>query len=190
MHFAIGMALLGLCNFITVFPSKDNMLTSHELIGFMSPPLANEILNYAYDSDKPLYRTTLGAVAEARKLRPVFMERQPRTERHATMLSTLTRPGLELVTANLIRTWLLKKHTGLLTDFLDALGIAHKEGVVEDLPATMEDDKLKTAEDAVLAKHPPEVVAVYLNAFNEMNEVEWKNLKTMLESDKRLQLGG
>jgi hypothetical protein len=42
----------------------------------------------------------------------------------------------------------------------------------------------------LLAKYPPEVIAVYLNAFNEMNEVEWPNLKTMLESDKRLQLGG
>ncbi len=166
------------------------MLTSHELIGFMSPALALEIVTYAYESDKPLYRATLGSVAEARKLRPVFLERQPRTQRHATMLATLARPALEAVTANLIRTWLLKKYTGLLSDFLDSLGIAHKEGVVEDLPATMDDAKLRTAVDAVLTKYPPEVVAVYLNAFNEMNEVEWPNLKTMLEADKRLQLGG
>jgi NADPH-dependent 7-cyano-7-deazaguanine reductase QueF-like protein len=33
------------------------------------------------------------------------------------------------------------------------------------------------------------VVAVYLNAFNEMNETSWANLKAMLESDLRLQLG-
>ena len=166
------------------------MLKSHELIGFMSANLANEIFNYAYESDKPLYRTTLSAVAEARKLRPVYMERQPRTQRHAAMLATLSRPSLEMVTANLIRTWLLKKYKQLLIDFLDALGIAHKEGVVEDLPATMEDAKLQAAVENVVAKYPPEVVAVYLNAFNDMNEVEWPNLKTMLESDKRLQLGG
>lgn len=166
------------------------MLTSHELIGFMSAGLANEILAYAHESDKPLYRATLSAVAEARKLRPVFMERQPRAQQHATILATLTRPALEMVTANLIRTWLLKKYKGMLVDFLDALGIAHKEGVVEDLPASMDDAKLRVAIDALLAKYPPEVAAVYLNAFNEMNEVEWPNLKTMLESDKRLQLGG
>lgn len=166
------------------------MLKSHELIGFMSPNLATEILTYAYETDKPLYRTTLSAVAEARKLRPVYMERQPRAQRHAAMLATLSRPSLELVTANLIRTWLLKKYKQLLVDFLDALGIAHKDGVVEDLPATMDDAKLRTAVNQVLEKYPPEVVAVYLNAFNEMNEVEWANLKTMLESDKRLQLGG
>jgi hypothetical protein len=165
------------------------MLTSHELIGFMSPGLALEILTYAYESDKPLYKATLGAVAEARKLRPVFLERQPRAQRHSAMLGALTRPALEMVAANLIRTWLLKKHNGLLVDFLNALGIEHKEGVVEDLPATMDDAKLRAAIDAVLAKYPPEVVAVYLNAFNDMNEVEWPNLKTMLEADKRLQLG-
>lgn len=166
------------------------MLTSHELLGFMSPTLALEILTYAFEADKPLYRTTLAAVAEARKVRAVYLERQPRPQRHAAMLATLARPALELVTGNLIRTWLLKKYTSMLGDFLDALGIVHKEGVVEDLPAAMEDAKLKAAVDGVLAKYPREVVAVYLNAFNDMNEVAWPNLKTMLASDPRLQLGG
>ena len=30
------------------------MLTSHELLGFMSPALALDILTYAYETDKPL----------------------------------------------------------------------------------------------------------------------------------------
>ena len=166
------------------------MLTSHELLGFMSPALALDILTYAYETDKPLYRATLGAVAEARKRRPVFLERQPRPQRHAAMLATLARPALDMVAANLIRTWLLKKHKQMLADFLDALGIAHQEGVVEDLPPAMDDAKVRAAVEALLAKHPHEAVAVYLNAFNEMNEVEWPSLKTMLESDPRLQLGG
>jgi hypothetical protein len=166
------------------------MLTSHELLGFMSPALAKEILAYAYESDKPLYRATLSAVAEIRKLRPVFLARQPRAQREATLLATLVRPALETIAGNLIRTWLLKKYNAMLGDFLDALGIPHKEGVVESLPPAIEDDKLRAAVDVVVGKYPPEVVAVYLNAFNEMNEVEWPNLKTMLEADKRLQLGG
>ena len=166
------------------------MLTSHELIGFMSPALALEILTYVYESDKQLYRAVLAAVAEARKVRPVFLERQPRAQRHTAMLGTLARPALEMVTGNLIRAWLLKKYNGMLVDFLNALGIAHKEGVVENLPATMEDDKLRAGVEVLLANYPPEVVAVYLNAFNDMNEVEWPNLKTLLENEKRLQLGG
>jgi hypothetical protein len=166
------------------------MLKSHELIGFMSPGLANEILAYAFESDKPLYKTVLSAVAEARHVRAVFLERQPRTQRHISMLGTLAKPSLDTVTANLIRTWLLKKYKEMLIDFLNALGIEHKEGVVDELPATIDDAKLRAGVDALLAKYPPEVVAVYLNAFNDMNEVEWPNLKGMLVTDKRLQLGG
>jgi hypothetical protein len=165
------------------------MLKSHELLSFMSPALALEILTYVYESDKQLYRVTLNAVAEARKVRPVFMERQPRTQRHTAMLASLSRPTLDVFTANLIRSWLLKKHNTMLVDFLNALAIPHKDGVVEDLPASMDDAKLRQAVDALLAKYPPETVAVYLHAFNDMNEVNWPNLKTMLESDPRLQLG-
>jgi len=106
------------------------------------------------------------------------------------MLATLTRPSLEPITANLVRTWLLKKYKSMLVDFLDALGITHNEGVVDDLPATMEDPKLKAAIDLLITKYPAEVVAVYLNAFNDMNDVDWPNLKSMLEADPRLQLGG
>jgi hypothetical protein len=165
------------------------MLTSHELLGFMSPGLANEIITFAYESDKPIYKAALKAVAETRHLRPVFLERQPRVQRHATMLATLARPALDLAAATLIRAWLVKKQNAMLVDFLNALGIENKEGVVENLPATMDDAKLKSAVDALVAKYPPEAVAVYLNAFNDMNEANWANLKTMLESDKRLQLG-
>jgi hypothetical protein len=165
------------------------MLTSHELLGFMSPKLALEILTYTFETDKAVYRATLNAVAEARRVRPVFLERQPKPQRHAAMLASLTRPGLEMITANLIRTWLLKKYKDMLCDFLDALGIAHKDGVVEDLPESVEDAKLNAAIDVLLGKYPREVVAVYLHAFQEMNEVQWTNLKTLLESDKRLELG-
>jgi hypothetical protein len=165
------------------------MLTSHELFGFMSPALANEIILYAFETDKPTYRATLGAVAQARHLRPVFLERQPRPQRHAMMISTLARPALETVAGGLIRAWLLKKHQAMLEDFLNALEIKNEKGVVENLPDSMDDAKLKSAVEVLLAKYPAEAVAIYLNAFNDMNEANWANLKTLLESDSRLQLG-
>ncbi len=165
------------------------MLTSHELLGFMSANLANEIIDFTRESDKPTYKATLGAVAQARHVRPVFMERQPRAQRHAAMIATLSRPALESAASGLIRVWLVKKQRQMLVDFLNALGLPNNEGVVDDLPPTMDDEKLKSAIETLLAKYPGEAVAVYLNAFNDMNEANWANLKTMLESDKRLQLG-
>jgi len=119
------------------------MLKSHEIFGFMSPALAGEILSHAFEADKPLYRATLNAVAEARKVRPVFLERQQRQQRHATMLSILSRPAMEPAANNLIRNWLVKKQNAMLVQFLDGLGIPHKEGVVDDLPKSVDDAKLR-----------------------------------------------
>lgn len=166
------------------------MLSSYELFGFMSPTLATEILNWAYDEDKPLYKASLASVANARRVRPVFLQRQPRPQRHATMLGTLSRPGQDTAAGSLLRSWLLKKYNAMLCDFLDALDIEHEEGVVEELPETVEEEKLKSGISLLLEKYPPEVVSVYLNAFNGMNETDWPTLQKMLEEDSRLQLGG
>ena len=165
------------------------MLTSHELLGFMSSALASDILSFTFESDKPAYKATLAAVAEAKRVRPVFLERQPRAERHATMVASLSRPNLDGAAAALIRAWLVKKHEAMLVDFLNALGIPHDKGVVENLPGEMADDKLKAAVEILANKFPHEVVAVYLNAFNDMNAASWPNLKAILETDARLQLG-
>jgi len=165
------------------------MLKSHELLGFMSPALANDILSFIFESDKPAYRATLTAVAEAKHVRPVFLERQPRAERHTTMLSALTKPNLDAAAAAFIRAWLVKKHAAMLVDFLNALEIKNENGVVEDLPASVDDSKLKAAVETLLGKYPHETVAVYLNAFNDMNAAGWPNLKALLEGDARLQLG-
>ncbi len=165
------------------------MLTSHELFGFMTPALANEIVAFTHESDKPAYKAALAAVAQSRHVRPVFLERQPRSQQHAEMIASLSRPALETAAGGLIRAWLVHKHKAMLADFLNSLGIPNKDGVVDDLPKDMDDAKLKPAIEALLTKYPPEAVAVYLNAFNDMNEASWANLKALLESDTRLQLG-
>jgi hypothetical protein len=155
----------------------------------MSPALANEILNFAYDSDKPAYKATLNGVAQALHVRPLYLERQPRPQRHASIAQILSRPGMDAVAAGLLRAWLLKQHKAMLMDFLNSLEIKNEEGVLEDLPPSVDDTKLKAAVETLLTKHPHEAVAVYLNVFNDMNEANWANLKIILESDSRLQLG-
>ena len=156
----------------------------------MSPALAVRILEFTHDNNKELYRNALGAVAEARKLRPAFLERTPRATRYASMASVLSRPRLELIAANVLREWLMKQQTPMLAAFLDALAIPHKDGAVDDLPATVDDEKLRAAVDGLLGKYPAEEISVYLNAFYTMNDVHWPNLEAMLKTDPRLQFGG
>jgi hypothetical protein len=165
------------------------MLTAHEILGFMSPALAVEILDYMHTSEKDVYRATLLAVAEAKKVRPLFLERKPRADRHRDMVSVLVKPQMEFVALNVLQTWLLKKQTALVMSFLDSLDIKHNNGMVDDLPESVPDDKLKAAVDNLLAKFPREHVAVYLRAFTDLNDVKWPLLSEMLDKDERLQMG-
>lgn len=163
-------------------------MTSYEMFAMMPQALANRILEEMAAEDKTFYRGVLDGVAQARKVRVVYLERQPRIDRHNLVATTLARPSMEPAAANLLRTWFLKRQNQLLIDFLDALDIIHEKGVVEDLPEKVEDAKVKAAVDTLLAKHPPEVVAVYLHSFLHLNDVHWQNLEEILFEDPRLEL--
>ena len=164
------------------------IMTSHELFAAMPATLATDILEFSHANDKALYRAVLDAIAQSRKVRPVFLERQPRAERYPAMITSLSRPALTMAADSLLRNWLLKKHTALLVDFLDALGIKHEKGVVDELPKSVDDAALRAAVETLLTKHPPEPVAVYLHAFNFMNAERWTNLENVLQTEPRLKL--
>jgi hypothetical protein len=93
------------------------MLSSYELFGFMSPALALEIVESTFANNKELYKATLAAVADARKVRPVFLERKPRADRHRDMIDMLCRPRMNVAAATLIRGWLMKNEVALAGRF-------------------------------------------------------------------------
>lgn len=163
-------------------------MTLNEIIGFMSPDLANEILDDTFKEDKQVYKAISGEVAGALKLRPVFFEQKPRNERNKIILDMLTRPRMQATAAALLRGWLVKTEAPMLADFLDTLGIEHKKGVVEDFPENVDEAKVNAAVDKLLEKYPQEKVLVYLNSFSAMNDAPWASLTKRLQEDKRLQL--
>lgn len=166
------------------------MLTFHELIGFMSPKMANRILEDTQANNREVYRALVASMAQAQKMRPVFIGRQPKERRHKSFVQMLSRAGSEEHAGNLIRGWLFKEHKDVLTGFLGKLGIEHEEGMVDDLPESISDDALNAAVDLLIEKYERELVAVYLTAFNASNENRWGNLDALLAEDERLQFHG
>jgi hypothetical protein len=166
------------------------MLTFHELIGFMSPKMANRILEDTQANNREVYRALVASMAQAQKMRPVFIGRQPKERRHKSFVQMLSRAGSEEHAGNLIRGWLFKEHKDVLTGFLGKLGIEHEEGMVDDLPESISDDALNAAVELLIEKYDRELVAVYLTAFNASNENRWGNLDALLAEDERLQFHG
>ena len=165
------------------------MYHPHEIFAHLPAPIAEQLFGFLHDKEKPLYKATIETLAKQRKLRGVFIERKPRGERHEWMREVLGKKVNDGVAAHLLQIWLVGAHTALLCDFLDGFGIAHDEnGTIEELPTAPEKTKLKTVIDEVMTKHDPGVVAVYLHAFQALDENGWASLEELLAEDPRLKL--
>jgi hypothetical protein len=85
--------------------------------------------------------------------------------------------------------WLVSCHTDMLKAFLTSLGIAHDEnGTIEDLPEAPDLEKLKPAVDSLVGAFDPELVKVYLHAFQSFDPKGWPSLASLLTQDERLKM--
>jgi len=165
------------------------MFKPHEIFAQMPAETGTELLGFILDNEKPLYKATIDTLAKQRKLRPVFIERKPRVERQAWIKEALGRKVNEGVAAHLLQIWLIGAHKAVLCDFLDALGIKHDEnGTIDNLPEAPSKEQLAPAIDTLLAKHDRATVAIYLHAFQALDEQGWPTLEAILHEDERLQL--
>jgi hypothetical protein len=155
----------------------------------LPPALANEILCSVQKSNKKLYRTALDIMAPRMGIRVPTLLEQPKAERHATWARILAHPQMEVLSFNLISTWLIETQTPMLCAWLDSLGIAHGEnGCADDFPPAPSKEKLQAGIDTLLAKFDPTLVSIYLRAFNQIDETQWADLDEILKSDSRLKL--
>jgi hypothetical protein len=104
-----------------------------------------------------------GDVAKLLKFRPQAIKKLSLEQRarHARNL-LLARRNAEM-TYEIFGAYLLRNHKELVTGFLDALGVAHKDGMIEDMAAARPDEaKIAGALAALDPKHKPEDVTLYL----------------------------
>ena len=163
-------------------------MTAHEIFSGLTPAEAHELFESLHGANKAAYKGAMQAAASRRKLRPVFLERKPRTERHVWMQGVLATPAGEELALEILQNWLLGVHRPMLGDFLDALGIAHENGLVDVIPPQPSREKVDAAVDALAAKHPPTAVKIYLNLFQPSGAEAWPDLDALLVIDPRLAL--
>jgi hypothetical protein len=161
---------------------------THAIWPTLPPALANEILVSVQKANKKLYRTALEVMAPRMGVRvPTLME-TPKTERHATWARILSHPQMEVLSFNILSTWLIETQRPMLCAWLDSLGIAHGDnGCADNFPPEPPAAKLRAGVDALLAKFDPLVVGVYLRSFNQIDETQWPALDEILRTDARLQ---
>jgi hypothetical protein len=161
---------------------------THAIWPTLPPSFANDILVSIQKSNKKLYRTAVEVMAPRMGVRVPTLLEMPKAQRHATWIQILGRPEMEVLSFNLLSTWLIDSQRPMLCAWLDSLGIEHGEnGCADTFPPQPDAAALKKGVDALLGQFDPLTVGVYLRTFNQIDETRWPALDEILATDKRLQ---
>lgn len=123
----------------------------------------------------------LSAIIKARRLRPQVARSLPADAR-ARMLASIMDPG-EATAAGLLVSLHLSERRALLACFLDALGLAHEDGVLKDdedatsAPPPIQEAQLAAGLAALRAAHDAHQIEVYLNTLWLQDPERWAALE-------------
>ena len=164
-------------------------IPTHVIWPTLPPILAHEILLSVQKSNKKLYKTAVEVMAPRMGMRVPILIEMPKAQRHATWVQILGRPEMEVLSFNLLSTWLIEDQRPMLCAWLDSLGIEHGEnGCADTFPPEPPAETLRKGVDALLAKFDPAIVGIYLRTFNQIDETRWPALDEIIRTDPRLQL--
>lgn len=120
----------------------------------------------------------IGAIAGAMKFRPKSVIALP-LDRKAKYLASL--PVMpDTIAARALVSYHLETQRPMMAAFLDALGIAHEDGLInEDTVPSPDPEKLKAAAEELAGKYPPDHVRLYFSTLVSQDPETWKELATL-----------
>jgi hypothetical protein len=161
---------------------------THALWPTLPPQLANDILLAVQKGNKKLYRTAVEVMAPRMGIRVPTLLEMPKAQRHATWIQILARPEMEVLSFNILSTWLIETQRPMLCAWLDALGIEHGEnGCADNFPPQPDAALVKKSVELLLKQFDSRIVGVYLRTFNQIDETQWAALDEILRNEPRLQ---
>ena len=147
----------------------------------------SNILDWMRNQERAIYRAAVRELGALKKLRPEFIQRKPLQEQFSFIKKMLSWKPSNEICDHLLQVWLLRKHQDMLITFLNTLGIPHDgNGIVNELPETLDKEKLAKAVDELFEKYPAGVASVYLQMFQLQTEDGWEELAEVLANDPRV----
>jgi hypothetical protein len=119
-------------------------------------------------------------IAQQKKFRPktVVSLDEERKARHLATLGSLP----DHLAARALIVYHLAEQRPMMAAFLDALGIAHEDGVIKDDEVRPEEAKIAPAVKAISGTFPPESVSLYLNTLVCQDPDTWSALAPIVEA--------
>lgn len=113
-------------------------------------------------------------IAQRKKFRPktVITLEPERKAHHLSSLSTLP----DAVAVRALIAYHMADQRPMMAAFLDALGIAHEDGIIEDETVIPDSAKVGAAAEQLAGRFPPEAVSLYLNTLLCQDPETWNTL--------------
>lgn len=118
-------------------------------------------------------------ISQQKKFRPktVVALDEERKAHHLAGLPTLP----DAIAARVLILYHLTAQRPMMAAFLDALGIAHEEGLIQEDNVTPDATKVAPAAAAIAAQYPPADVSIYLNTLLCQDPDTWSALQGLPE---------
>ena len=118
-------------------------------------------------------------IAQQMKFRPKTVAGldDERRARHLAGVPTLP----DAIAARALMLYHLAEQRPMMGAFLDALGIAHDNGLIRDDDATPDEAKVGAAAATIAKAYPPADVSIYLNALLCQDPKTWGTLRGLAE---------
>lgn len=113
-------------------------------------------------------------IAQQKKFRPKFILNMDDERRSKHLASMLNLP--EALAARCLVVYHLGEQRGMMGEFLDALGLKHENGLIEDDEAKPDPEKVGPAVAAIAEKYPAEDVSLYLTTLVVQDPETWGEL--------------
>lgn len=140
------------------------------------------------------YAQALALAGAAMRARPIFLKKQPFDRRAEAIRRALARVASNELAEEFLAVYFLECRKNLLVEWLDGLGIAHEEGILNDSEVPAPDDAaLRKAVDAFRVgkasteqEPPQEELAdreLLLHAFSAQTSIQWPVLEELLSAN-------
>lgn len=135
---------------------------------------------------EPVSRALDAPIAQALNSRPVSVARRPLSMRVKALRAFFVRKRDDGLAGELLRAYLLGPRKDLVVGFLEATGVAHEDGQIEDDEARPDELKVPAAVAGLLEAHDPEDVALYLH----VARLQWPESAAVAEALQSLTTAG
>ncbi len=159
-------------------------MRAHQVFAAMSPERAVAVMSTLREEAPLAFAQALAVASAAMRARPVYLAKRPLEKQAEAARRAFSRVSAVDAAEQILATYFLECRTALLEEWLDALGLPHEKGVLQDdspeAPAT---EALTKAVGSFRQGDDPEERELLLQAFAAQTAIDWPDLDALLTQE-------